>query len=203
MDARQRKRFECFLYLSTTRVFRILFTVSYPMLGFYLRLFRPKDYRRLHLIDWGWKALDKQRYEQAETYAAEALVEAESPPRRSPDGNALHDGNQILGLVWLHRGDIEKAKGYLLEAGRRPAEARSSTKPHMILARELLQHGEKEVVLQYLDLVKVFFLRSNPDMREYDWYRIVQSQNKQKMGQWKKAVRAGKIPDDREWHHHI
>jgi tetratricopeptide (TPR) repeat protein len=68
------------------------------------------------------------------------------------DRTAPQRANTILGRVALRSGDVSRAKQYLMDSSR-PEAARdiSLTGPTMVLAKELLEQGEQEAVLQYLD----------------------------------------------------
>lgn len=73
-------------------------------------------------------------------------------------GNAIHDANNILGLIALRKGDVKGAKVYLLQAGSTTGSPQLNTfGPSMPLAKELLDLGEREVVLRYLDLCELFW----------------------------------------------
>jgi len=73
-------------------------------------------------------------------------------------GNAVHKANLALGRLALRSGDIEQAKHYLIEAGKTPGSPQlNSFGPNMLLAKELLERGEKAAVLQYLDLCGKFW----------------------------------------------
>ena len=89
----------------------------------------------------------------------------------------MHHGNLILGRVALIEDDVERAKRHLLEAGRTSGSpSLRSFGPNMHLAQELLQRGEREVVLEYFDLCSKFWPR--PRLEE-----------------WADVVKAGGIPD--------
>jgi hypothetical protein len=67
------------------------------------------------------------------------------------DRAATQRANTILGRIALRDGDIAAAKQYLLDsAGPAAAKDISVSGPTLILAKELLDHGEREVVLEYL-----------------------------------------------------
>lgn len=73
-------------------------------------------------------------------------------------GNAIHDGNIVLGIVALSEGKIEKAKEYLLIAGDTPGSPQlDSFGPNMRLAREMLKKGENQTVLIYFDKCRKFW----------------------------------------------
>jgi hypothetical protein len=73
-------------------------------------------------------------------------------------GNVIHDANSVLGLLALRAGDLQNAKLYLLEAGSTPGSPQlDSFGPNMVLAAQLLKRGERDAVLQYLELCKLFW----------------------------------------------
>ena len=68
------------------------------------------------------------------------------------DRTALQRSNTILGRVALRSGDVPGAKQYLLDSSGPLARSDVAVSgPTLVLAKELLQKGEKEAVLQYLD----------------------------------------------------
>lgn len=94
-------------------------------------------------------------------------------------GNNIHHGNLVLGGIALKSDNIEEAKRRLTEAGNTPGSPQlSSFGPNMSLARELLEKGEKEIVLGYLELCSKFW-----------------KSGKEKLDTWSAAVRDGKRPD--------
>jgi len=96
-------------------------------------------------------SFEVQMNEKAETYAWELLDLAQSLERDWNYGNAIHDGNMVLGRLALVHGDPEEAKRRLLEAGKTPGSPQlNSFGPNMSLARDLLVAGEGEVVIEYL-----------------------------------------------------
>jgi len=116
-------------------------------------------------------ALDK-----AAAYASELLGQRE---RDWNYGNAIHAGNMVLGLVALRNGSVGQAKHYLLEAGKTPGSPTlDSFGPNMALAKELLEKGEREVVLEYFSLCKAFWKMGG-----------------QRLEAWAATVRKGGVPD--------
>lgn len=70
---------------------------------------------------------------------------------QSQDRAATQRGNTILGRVALRAGDRAAAGQYLLDsAGPLAAKDISVSGPTLILAKELLEHGERDVVSEYL-----------------------------------------------------
>jgi hypothetical protein len=91
----------------------------------------------------------------------------------------LHEGNVVLGRVDLHRGDIAGAKQHLLAAGETPGWPQlNSFGPNMALAKGLLETGERDVVLTYLESCGKFWKMGND-----------------KLMSWMATIRGGGTPD--------
>ncbi|MEO2013312.1 MAG: hypothetical protein ABGZ53_02975 [Fuerstiella sp.] len=74
------------------------------------------------------------------------------------DGRAVHLGNVVLGRLAVQAGDIAQAKSHLLAAARiQGGPTLNSFGPNMSLALELLEKGEKEVILEYFQLCSKFW----------------------------------------------
>jgi tetratricopeptide (TPR) repeat protein len=118
------------------------------------------------------------KIEDADNYAKELLKLAPSFQGNWNYGNAIQDGNLVLGRIAVRDGQIEVAKKYLLEAGKSPGSpTMDSFGPSMSLAKDLLEKGERDTVLQYFELCRKFWK---------DDYG--------KLDQWSDKVKAGKIP---------
>lgn len=73
-------------------------------------------------------------------------------------GNAIHNTNQILGLISLENGDIDAAAQFLLLAGKSTGSPQLNTfGPQLILANELLKQGRVAEVKTYLQDIKSFW----------------------------------------------
>ena len=137
--------------------------------------FVGKDYL---LGELGKTALDANQIEKARQYAQAAL---KITHRGWAFGNRIHDGNLILGRIALREGNLEEAKNRLVAAGTTPgAPNLNSFGPNMMLAKELLDQGEQDVVFKY------FYLCS----RFWDSERA-----REKMSRWRDQIKAGQIPD--------
>ena len=127
------------------------------------------------LADIAQMAIDAGETEKAETHATDLLVISSGDQR----GHAIHHGNLILGRVALKRGEIEGAKKYLIAAGKTSGSPPlNSFGPSMALAKELLEQGEQNVVLEYFDLCKKFWKLDRGRLQE-----------------WTALVKAGQIPN--------
>lgn len=132
------------------------------------------EYERwLALGNVGLWNVDAGALDVATSYARELLTLAEKHRNDWNYGNAVHKGNLILGRVALRRSERAKAKEYLLAAGRTPGSPQlDSFGPNMVLAKELLDVGESDVVLEYLSLCGVFW--TDPFGTLSAWRSLVQ-----------------------------
>jgi len=116
---------------------------------------------------------------KAVAYAEELLADA---PRYRQDwnyGNAIHDGNLVLGWLAVQQGNLSKAQHYLLDAGSTPGSPQlNSFGPDMSLAKALLEKGDRDDVLEYFARCRKF------------WKLGVQQ-----LDTWTETVRAGGMPD--------
>ncbi len=115
-------------------------------------------------------------------------------------GNTIHNANTLLGRIALMEDDIKLAKEYLIKSGECPTSPQlSSFGPSYVLARELLERGEKEIVLDYLDLISNLW--ADPKKNDSsDSKMMTGNQRKSEMlKKWKEEIISGKIPDDPRW----
>jgi len=128
---------------------------------------------------------------------ATALLEQNADSTAQNYGNIIHNANQLLGRVALREGNTSDAKLFLLRTGNIPGYP-GGFYPMMFLARELLECGERTVVLEYLDLLKKYSLKSRmPDSSKRFGRRWFYSN--EQIDQWKKDISEGKIPTARNW----
>ena len=79
-------------------------------------------------------------------------------------GNRIHTGNAVLGRIALVEEAVEKAKGHLISAGKCGGSPQlDSFGPDMTLANELLQRGETDAVVEYLELCGTFWNKAATD----------------------------------------
>jgi len=131
------------------------------------------------LDDAAKESFEVGRADDAGKYATELLALAPKYLGNSNYGNAIHDGNLVLGRIALKEGRIDEAKQRLLEAGKSPGSPEMNRfGTNMSLAKDLLEKGERDVVLQYFESCRKFWPRGRRDL-----------------DRWTKAVQAGRIPD--------
>lgn len=138
------------------------------------------DENRFYALDGAAKeSFNAGKMDDAENYAKELLKLAPNFHRNWNYGNAIQDGNLVLGRIAVRDGRIEEAKNYLLEAGKSPGSPQmDSFGPNMGLAKDLLEKGDRDTVLQYFELCRKFW------KMDYG-----------KLDQWSQEVKAGKIPE--------
>ena len=116
---------------------------------------------------------------KAQKYASELLLTAPKFKNDWNYGNALYEGNVVLGRVALERGDIAGAKEHLLAAGQTPGSPQlNSFGPNMTLAKGLLEKGEPDVVLAYLQSCGKFWKMGG-----------------EKLQAWMATIKGGGTPD--------
>ena len=82
---------------------------------------------------------------------AAELLKATSPDDRNY-GDHVHNGHRFLGHAALKAGDVATAKAELAKAGKAPASMMMERAgPSLTLAKALLEKGEKDAVLAYLE----------------------------------------------------
>ena len=125
------------------------------------------------------QSFDLGNFDDAKKYADELLVLSVKFPKDWNFGNAVHDGNVVLGRIAVKDGRVEDAKRYLLEAGKTPGSPQlGSFGPNVTLAKDLLDKGERDVVVEYFGLCRGFWKMDNG-----------------RLDQWSKNVKDGKTPD--------
>ncbi len=115
----------------------------------------------------------------AASSARELLALADEFPNDWNFGDAVHDGNMLLGLVALRSGDITGARERLAAAGATPGSPHlDSAGPDMTLAKEMIASGEREAVLAYFAACERFWKYGSAHLFA-----------------WRQTVEAGGMPD--------
>src|SRR4029450_1364637 len=99
------------------------------------------DLQQFYGLDEAAKAaFETGRLDEARIYSERALELAPTMRNDWNYGNAVHDGQMVLGRLALKSGDAELAKRELLAAGASPGSPQlNSFGPNMSLARDLLE----------------------------------------------------------------
>lgn len=107
------------------------------------------------LADMAKVAFDSGAIDKAKQYAERLLKHHAAG---SNAGNAIHQANLVLGRIALKSGNIEQAGKYLLASAKTDGSPNlNSFGPNMTLAKELLEKGQKDVVLEYFELCGQFW----------------------------------------------
>ena len=118
-------------------------------------------------------AFAARQYDKAESYANQALAAA-----RKGDfpwtGDAVHQGNIVLGRLALLHGDDKSAANYLVAAGKAPVSPLLGTRgPNMALARDLLGRGQKDGVIEFLEGCRGFWKNDGGKIAE--WVALIRA----------------------------
>lgn len=138
------------------------------------------EQQRFHALDSAAKeSFVVGKIEDAREYADQLTALA---PKFTNDwnyGNAVQDANLVLGRIAIAEGHMDEAKHRLLEAGKSPGSpTMNSFGPNLSLARDLLEKGQHDEVLVYLELCRKFW-----------------ADDFGKLDTWKREINEGKIPD--------
>ena len=110
-------------------------------------------------------ALDLREFDKARQWAS-VMLEDDRPGWNY--GNNVHQGNIALGEIALAEGNVQRATEHLLLAGATPGSPQlNSFGPDTVLAKKLLELGEREVVLQYFDQCAKFWKMGQESLREW------------------------------------
>ena len=104
-------------------------------------------------------AFDSGDMGRAEQYAKELLLAAPQYPKDWNYGNAIYYGNMVIGRVALRRDhNVILAKRSLLASAATPGSPQlESFGPNMSLAKDLLELGERDTVLEFFTLCRKFW----------------------------------------------
>jgi predicted negative regulator of RcsB-dependent stress response len=113
--------------------------------------------------------VDAGRLDEAEKFANQLL---ELAPKYEKDwnyGNAIHKGHISLGRIALRKNDVAAARQHLIKAGMTPGSPQlNSFGPNMLLAKELLEKGERESVIEYLKLCAKFWKSDHEQLQKWE-----------------------------------
>ena len=117
------------------------------------------DESRFYALDGAAKeSFQSGHVEDARKYAKELLDMSSRFKKDWNYGNAIQDGNLVLGRIAVKEGRIDEAKKFLIEAGKSKGSPQMDTfGPNMSLAKDLLEKGEREAVLEYFELCRKFW----------------------------------------------
>ncbi len=139
----------------------------------------PQKERFYRLSDVAEAAYHAEEYEVARTYAIELINDASNYRDNWNYGNAIFNGNIVLGRTALQIGDVASAITHLLEAGKTPGSPQlNSFGPKFTLAKDLYKLGQLDTVRSYLDLCGNFW-----------------EMGQEVLKRWREDMEAGREPD--------
>ena len=154
----------------------------------------PGAMRFMQIDGFATAAYRGEQWTEAEALASEGLALAESYRTNWNFGNVIHNCHQVLGLLQLREGKRTEAVQSLLAAGRSTGSPQlNSHGPQMALAAALLRHGERESIVQYLNLIAKFWANTGGT------FPVLGEANAMLIKLWKKDVRAGRLPNHDMW----
>jgi hypothetical protein len=107
----------------------------------------------------------------AESAAAELALLGREPQFRLDSSEILHQSLLLLGRCALSAGGVETAKSYLLQAAENVCA--SASRINLRLAKELLEGGQTNVVVDYLRRTAACWTSNSNDVDE--WIRAIES----------------------------
>jgi len=141
------------------------------------KLTEDEQRKRLLRIELARTAFEAGETSRAVSLATEVLGELPKEKEAWARADLIHNAHLILGRAALRNGDVAEGKLQLIAAGQVDGSpVLSSFGPSMLLAKELLDKGERETVLEYFAEVGAF------------WKNV-------KLQQWIATVKSGGIPD--------
>lgn len=153
---------------------------KYPRAIHALQVAKNEKERFYALDDAAKESLNVGKKDEAKTYADELASLMDKYKDDGNYGNAVQDVNIVRGRLALAGGKIDEAKADLIKAGKSPGSwTMNSFGPNMSLAKDLLEKGQRDVVLEYFDLCRRFWSTN---------------MNEGQLDQWSRDVKAGKIP---------
>ena len=133
------------------------------------------------LVDMAKLAFAAGDLEKARIYATELLGPGLQWNGGGNAGYASYYGNFVLGRIAMREGKLDEAKKYLRESGRtKGAPVLNTFGPNMSLAKELLEKGETNAVLEFFQECEKFWPRYGGE---------------NKTAKWTTEVKEGKTPD--------
>ncbi len=113
-------------------------------------------------------------FEKARRYARRLLRQAARLKEGADRSDAIHRGNIVLGKMALIKGNVSEANRRLLMSGQvSGSPVLGSFGPNLRLAKQLLERGERGVVVKYFRLCINFWKSGREDVER--WIGVVQS----------------------------
>jgi hypothetical protein len=169
----------CCLLLGGTRQLEAQPSAKYRQAAFILAEAKTPEARFYALNDIAKESFNEGKLADAKKYADELITLLPQYQKNWNYGNAVQDANMVLGRIALKEGRMADAKRYHLESAKSQGSPQmNSFGPNMSLAKDLLEKGERSVVLEHFELCRKFW-----------------KMHRGQLDEWSKEVTAGKIPN--------
>jgi len=143
------------------------------------RLQRNDQEKRMLMSQLATSALEAGEIETAQRWARDGLNDATTATSDWSVANSVHHAHIILGRIALRGGDLAEARKHLIQASQSQGSPQlDSFGPNMMLAKELLEKGERDAVIQYFQKCASFW-----------------KDDRGQLVQWAAIVREGGIPN--------
>ena len=143
------------------------------------RLQNHDQEKRILISQLATSALEAGEVQKAQVWALEALDDAKNAKSDWSVADSVHHAHIILGRIALRSGDLAEARAHLIQAARSEGSpVLGSFGPNMMLAKELLEKGERDAVIQYFQQCASFW-----------------KNDRGQLVQWAATVREGGIPN--------
>jgi len=135
--------------------------------------------KRMLLSQLATSALEAGEVQTAQGWALAALDDAKNAKSDWSVADSVHHAHIILGRIALRSGDLAEAGEHLIQAARSDGSpVLGSFGPNMMLAKELLEKGERDAVIEYFQKCASFW-----------------KNDRGQLVQWAATVREGGIPN--------
>jgi tetratricopeptide (TPR) repeat protein len=143
------------------------------------RLQHNDQEKRMLISRLATSAFEAGQIETAQLWALEALNDAKNARSDWSVADSVHHAHIILGRIALRSGDLTEAREHLIQAARSEGSpVLGSFGPNMMLAKELLEKGARDAVIQYFQKCASFWRN-----------------DRGQLVQWAATVREGGIPN--------
>jgi hypothetical protein len=167
------------MFRTTGEARRSLAAKAYPQYELAYNLTRNSTEKRVWLAKLASSAFEAGEIEKAKSWASTALSDETAVKPDWASGDVVHQAHITLGRIALLAGNLEEAKQHLIAAGLvKGSPVMGSFGPNMMLAKELLEKGERDSVLQYFQECASFW-----------------KMHEDKLTQWTAIVKNGHTPD--------
>ena len=162
-----------YLYLvqkdnTTATTPRSLAAKAYSQFELAYKLSSDEQEKHMLLSQLITSAFEAGDVEQAKSWALATLNQGSNARTDLSLADSVHHAHIILGRIALLSGNLTEAREQLIEAGQtQGSPVLGSFGPNMLLAKELLQKGERDTVIQYFQECASFWKLRGERLNEW------------------------------------